>query len=49
MTIHIKMLDGFDTHHIIEAVFKSFARALKTAVSTDNKNIDKIPSTKGVL
>ncbi len=49
MTIHIKMLDGFDTHHIIEAVFKSFARALKTAVSTDNKNSDKIPSTKGVL
>lgn len=49
MTIHIKMLDGYDTHHIIEAVFKSFARALKTAVSYDANNIDKIPSTKGVL
>lgn len=49
MTIHIKMLDGFDTHHIIEAVFKSFARALKTAVSIDEKIKDKIPSTKGVL
>ena len=49
MTIHIKMLDGFDTHHIIEAIFKSFARALKTAVSIDEKNADKIPSTKGVL
>ena len=49
MTIHIKMLDGVDTHHIIEAVFKSFARALKTAVSFDEKNLDKIPSTKGVL
>ncbi len=49
MTIHIKMLDGFDTHHIIEAVFKSFARALKTAVSYDANNMDKIPSTKGVL
>lgn len=49
MTIHIKMLDGYDTHHIIEAVFKSFARALKTAVSYDKDNIDKIPSTKGVL
>lgn len=49
MTIHIKMLDGYDTHHIIEAVFKSFARALKTAVNYDVNNIDKIPSTKGVL
>lgn len=49
MTIHIKMLDGYDTHHIIEAVFKSFARALKTAVSIDSKNIDVIPSTKGLL
>ncbi len=49
MTIHIRMLDGIDTHHIIEAVFKSFARALKTAVSLDNLNKDKIPSTKGVL
>lgn len=49
MTIHIKMLDGYDTHHIIEAVFKSFARALKTAVSYDINNMDKIPSTKGVL
>ena len=49
MTIHIKMLDGFDTHHIIEAVFKSFARALKIAVSIDEKNANKVPSTKGIL
>lgn len=49
MTIHIKMLDGYDTHHIIEAVFKSFARALKTAVSYDTGNNGRIPSTKGVL
>ena len=49
MTIHIKMLDGFDTHHIIEAVFKSFARALRIAVSYDVNNKDKVPSTKGVL
>ena len=40
MTIHIKMLDGFDTHHIIEAVFKSFARALRIAVSYDENNKD---------
>ena len=49
MTIHIKMLDGFDTHHIIEAIFKSFARALRIAVSIDEQNKDKVPSTKGVL
>ena len=49
MTIHIKMLDGYDTHHIIEAVFKSFAKALKTAVETDEANRNKIPSTKGIL
>lgn len=49
MTIHIKMLDGYDTHHIIEAVFKSFARALRIAVSYDANNKDKVPSTKGVL
>ena len=49
MTIHIKMLDGFDTHHIIEAIFKSFARALRIAVSIDEQNKDKVPSTKGIL
>jgi len=48
-TIHIKMLDGTDTHHIIEAVFKSFARALKIACSIDENKKNKIPSTKGVL
>lgn len=49
MTIHIRMLDGYDTHHIIEAIFKSFARALKEAVSKDIQNKDKIPSTKGII
>ena len=49
MTIHIKLLDGEDVHHIIEGVFKSFVRALKKAVFIDVENTDKIPSTKGVL
>lgn len=49
MTIHIKMLDGKDTHHIIEAIFKAFARAVKTAVTVDESLKDKIPSTKGVI
>lgn len=48
-TIHIKMLDGADTHHIIEAVFKSFARALSVACSIDENKKDLIPSTKGLL
>lgn len=47
MTIHIRQLDGNDSHHIAEAVFKSFAHALKTAVSLNNSS--EIPSTKGVL
>ena len=49
MTIHIRMLDGTDTHHIIEASFKSFARALKEAVTIDENIKDVVPSTKGVL
>ena len=48
-TIHIKMLDGTDTHHIIEAIFKSFARALSIACSIDQSKKDVIPSTKGLL
>lgn len=48
-TIHVKMLDGFDTHHIIEAVFKSLARAMKIACSFDETKQGKIPSTKGIL
>lgn len=48
-TVHIKLLDGVDTHHIIEAVFKSFARALNIACSIDETKKDIIPSTKGLL
>lgn len=48
-TIHIKMFDGTDTHHIIEAVFKSFARALSIACAIDENKKDLIPSTKGIL
>lgn len=49
LTLHIKLLDGEDTHHKIEAVFKSFARALRTAVSIDKEHADVVPSTKGLL
>ena len=49
MTLHIRQMAGKNTHHIIEGTFKSFARSLKAAVAIDEKNADKIPSTKGSL
>lgn len=48
-TLHLKQLDGTNSHHIIEGTFKAFARALRTAVATDPEGADEIPSTKGVL
>ena len=47
ITLHIRQLAGENSHHIIEGVFKSLARSLKTAVSRDGSS--KIPSTKGIL
>ncbi len=49
VTLHIKMFDGENSHHIAEAVFKSTARALKTAVSFDESLKGRVPSTKGTL
>jgi imidazoleglycerol-phosphate dehydratase len=46
--VHIDLLTGRDFHHGAEAVFKSFARALRQAVAIDPK-MSGIPSTKGVL
>ena len=48
-TLHIRQLSGSNSHHIIEGVFKSVARSLKTAVAIDKNAKDQIPSTKGVL
>jgi len=45
---HIRQLDGSNAHHIIEAAFKSFARALREALSFDPR-VTGIPSTKGTL
>jgi len=47
--LHIEVLYGRDGHHIAEAVFKGLARALRGAVSIDERNADAIPSTKGAL
>lgn len=48
-TLHIRQLAGKNTHHIIEAAFKGFGRAMAQAVSPDLRRPDRIPSTKGVL
>ncbi|MDO4748849.1 MAG: imidazoleglycerol-phosphate dehydratase, partial [Eubacteriales bacterium] len=48
-TLHIKQLDGTNSHHIIEGAFKSVARSMKEAVKIDAKYADEIMSTKGVL
>lgn len=48
MNLHIKMLSGFNTHHMIEAIFKAFARALDEAVDKDVR-IKDVLSTKGSL
>ena len=49
VTLHIQQLAGRNSHHIIEGMFKSLARTLRTAVAIDPAFADEIPSTKGVL
>lgn len=48
MNLHIKMLDGVNAHHMIEAMFKAFAKALDAAVGFDSR-IGDVLSTKGSL
>ncbi len=48
MNIHIKLLSGFNSHHIAEAVFKAFAKALDEATTKDER-INDVLSTKGSL
>lgn len=48
MTIHVKVLNGRNLHHIIEAVFKAIARALADALTRDPR-VAGVPSTKGLL
>lgn len=48
MTLHVRLLQGKNTHHIIEAIFKGLGRAIKDAVSIDDR-IEGIMSTKGQL
>ena len=48
ITLHVEVRRGRDAHHVVEAVFKALARALREAVSTDPRE-KGVPSTKGVL
>jgi imidazoleglycerol-phosphate dehydratase len=48
ITLHVKLMQGKNTHHIIEAIFKGLGRAIKEAVSIDER-IEGIMSTKGQL
>ena len=49
MALHIQQLQGENSHHIIEGMFKAFGRVMRTAVSIDSRFSDEVPSTKGVL
>jgi imidazoleglycerol-phosphate dehydratase len=48
LTLHISVRSGTNAHHMIEAAFKSFARALRVAISIDPEETG-VPSTKGTL
>ncbi len=49
VTLHLRQLDGTNTHHILEAAFKGLGRAMRQAVAIDPEAAGEIPSTKGVL
>jgi imidazoleglycerol-phosphate dehydratase len=49
ITLHCENLYGTNNHHIIEATFKAFAKALRMAVTIDERAADSVPSTKGTL
>ena len=49
VTLHIRQICGKNSHHIIEGIYKSVARSLRAALVIDERNANKIPSTKGTL
>ena len=49
ITLHIKQLDGRNSHHIAEGMFKAVSRALRKATASDPEACGEIPSTKGLL
>jgi imidazoleglycerol-phosphate dehydratase len=49
VTLHIDNMKGVNSHHQAETVFKAFGRALRMAVTQDERQVNVIPSTKGSL
>jgi imidazoleglycerol-phosphate dehydratase len=49
LTLHLELQAGRNAHHMVEAAFKAFARALRTAVAVDPRAEASVPSTKGTL
>jgi len=49
ITLHVELLYGSNNHHICEAIYKGFARAMRTAVEVDPRKGGAVPSTKGIL
>lgn len=49
ITLHVRLITGRNTHHIIEGIFKALGRVMAECCSIDEKYKDEIPSTKGVL
>ena len=49
ISLHVRQLEGRNSHHIIEGVFKALGRTLGKAVAIDAKRAGEIPSTKGTI
>ncbi len=49
LTLHIDAIQGVNSHHIAETIFKAFGRALRMAVTRDERATGSVPSTKGTL
>ena len=49
ITMHIRQLNGTNSHHIVEACFKAFSRSLRMAIEFDSRRLNEIPSSKGLL
>ena len=49
LTLHVRVEAGTNAHHMVEASFKAFARALREAVEADDRVEGIVPSTKGIL
>ena len=47
--VHVKLVYGDEPHHVVEAVFKAFAKALDVATQIEPRAADRLPSTKGTL